>query len=57
MQEPLVRAVMDRFPGAEIVAVRDAAVEDVAAPVPSQRRLMHLPKLSSRLSVAKAGTQ
>jgi hypothetical protein len=26
MQEPLVRAVLDRFPGAEIVAVRDAHV-------------------------------
>lgn len=24
-QEPLVRAVLDRFPGAEIVAVRDRA--------------------------------
>jgi DNA polymerase-3 subunit gamma/tau len=28
MQEPLVRAVLDRFPGAEIVAVRDAAAAD-----------------------------
>jgi len=34
LQEPLVRAVMDRFPGAEIVAVRDVAPEDVAAPMP-----------------------
>jgi len=34
MQEPLVRAVLDRFPGAEIVAVRDAAVEDVPAEAP-----------------------
>jgi len=34
LQEPLVRAVMDRFPGAEIVAVRDIPVEDVAAPMP-----------------------
>ena len=34
LQEPLVRAVMDRFPGAEIVAVRDIPTEDVAAPTP-----------------------
>ncbi|HEY0282487.1 MAG TPA: DNA polymerase III subunit gamma/tau [Rhizomicrobium sp.] len=34
LQEPLVRAVMDRFPGAEIVAVRDVAAEEVAAPMP-----------------------
>ena len=33
-QEPMVRAVLDRFPGAEIVAVREAAIEDVAAPMP-----------------------
>jgi DNA polymerase-3 subunit gamma/tau len=32
MQVPLVRAVLDRFPGSEIVAVRDASVPDVAAP-------------------------
>jgi len=32
MQEPLVRAVLDRFPGAEIVAVRDMVSEEVAAP-------------------------
>jgi DNA polymerase-3 subunit gamma/tau len=32
-QEPLVRAVLDRFPGAEIVAVRDLAEEEIAAPV------------------------
>jgi len=31
-QQPLVRAVLDRFPGAEIVAVRDLAEEDIAAP-------------------------
>jgi len=31
MQEPLVRAVLDRFPGAEIVAVRDAVVEEAPA--------------------------
>jgi DNA polymerase-3 subunit gamma/tau len=29
-QEPLVRAVLDRFPGAEIVAVRDPAEEEIA---------------------------
>ena len=34
LQEPLVRAVLDRFPGAEIVAVRDVVPEDVAAPMP-----------------------
>ena len=28
MQQPLVRAVLDRFPGAEIVAVRDVVAED-----------------------------
>ncbi|HEY3777155.1 MAG TPA: DNA polymerase III subunit gamma/tau [Rhizomicrobium sp.] len=28
-QEPMVRAVLDRFPGAEIVAVRDRAEQDV----------------------------
>jgi len=31
-QEPLVRAVLDRFPGAEIVAVRDRAEQDIAQP-------------------------
>jgi DNA polymerase-3 subunit gamma/tau len=30
MQAPLVRAVLDRFPGAEIVAVRDVAPTDEA---------------------------
>ena len=35
-QEPLVRAVLDRFPGAEIVAVRDVASEDVAASMPDK---------------------
>jgi DNA polymerase-3 subunit gamma/tau len=35
-QEPMVRAVLDRFPGAEIVAVRDVVSEDVAAPMPDQ---------------------
>jgi DNA polymerase-3 subunit gamma/tau len=34
-QEPMVRAVLDRFPGAEIVAVRDVA-EEPAAPEPSE---------------------
>ncbi len=34
MQQPVVRAVLDRFPGAEIVAVRDIAEEDVVAPTP-----------------------
>jgi DNA polymerase-3 subunit gamma/tau len=36
MQEPLVRAVLDRFPGAEVVAVRDTVAEEeaVAAPMP-----------------------
>ncbi len=33
-QEPMVRAVLDRFPGAEIVAVRDVAAEELAAPMP-----------------------
>jgi DNA polymerase-3 subunit gamma/tau len=33
-QVPLVRAVLDRFPGAEIVAVRETAVSDIAAPMP-----------------------
>jgi DNA polymerase-3 subunit gamma/tau len=33
MQEPLVRAVLDRFPGSEIVAVRDVVADDVAAPI------------------------
>jgi DNA polymerase-3 subunit gamma/tau len=31
-QEPLVRAVLDRFPGAEIVAVRDLVEEEIASP-------------------------
>ena len=33
-QEPLVRAVLDRFPGAEIVAVRDAVAEDITPAMP-----------------------
>ena len=36
MQEPMVRAVLDRFPGAEIVAVRDIAQEDIALPMPEK---------------------
>jgi DNA polymerase-3 subunit gamma/tau len=37
MQAPMVRAVLDRFPGAEIVAVRDiASGDDVAAPMPDK---------------------
>ena len=35
-QEPMVRAVLDRFPGAEIVAVRDTVAPDVAAPMLDQ---------------------
>ena len=31
-QAPLVRAVLDRFPGAEIVAVRDVEASPVTAP-------------------------
>jgi DNA polymerase-3 subunit gamma/tau len=33
-QEPMVRAVLDRFPGAEIVQVREAVALDIAAPMP-----------------------
>ena len=33
MQEPLVRAVLDRFPGAEIVAVRDAVAQDAGSEI------------------------
>jgi DNA polymerase-3 subunit gamma/tau len=33
-QEPMVRAVLDRFPGAEIVAVRDVVSEDIAPAMP-----------------------
>jgi DNA polymerase-3 subunit gamma/tau len=35
-QEPMVRAVLDRFPGAEIVAVREAVQDDIAAPMPDE---------------------
>jgi DNA polymerase-3 subunit gamma/tau len=34
MQAPLVRAVLDRFPGAEIVAVRDVETPEVAPEAP-----------------------
>ncbi len=34
MQEPMVRAVLDRFPGAEIIAVRDLLQDENAAPMP-----------------------
>jgi DNA polymerase III subunit gamma/tau len=33
-QEPMVRAVLDRFAGAEIVAVRDTARDDIAPAMP-----------------------
>jgi DNA polymerase-3 subunit gamma/tau len=33
-QEPMVRAVLDRFPGAEIVAVRDVVSDDIAPSTP-----------------------
>jgi len=33
-QEPMVRAVLDRFPGAEIVSVRDIAREDITPAMP-----------------------
>jgi DNA polymerase-3 subunit gamma/tau len=33
-QEPLVRAVLDRFPGAEIVAVRDVVTDEIAPAMP-----------------------
>ena len=35
-QEPMVRAVLDRFPGAEIVAVRDTVTEDIAPAMPER---------------------
>jgi DNA polymerase-3 subunit gamma/tau len=34
LQEPFVRAVLDRFPGAEVIAVRDILEEEVAQPMP-----------------------
>ena len=35
-QEPMVRAVLDRFPGAEIVAVRDVISDEVAPAMPDK---------------------
>jgi DNA polymerase-3 subunit gamma/tau len=35
-QEPMVRAVLDRFPGADIVAVRDVVSEDIAVSMPDK---------------------
>jgi DNA polymerase-3 subunit gamma/tau len=35
-QEPLVRAVLDRFPGAEIVAVRDVVADEIAPAMPDK---------------------
>ena len=36
LQEPMVRAVLDRFPGSEVIAVRDLVAEDeaIAQPMP-----------------------
>jgi DNA polymerase-3 subunit gamma/tau len=34
LQEPFVRAVLDRFPGAEVIAVRDIAEEEIAPAIP-----------------------
>jgi DNA polymerase-3 subunit gamma/tau len=34
MQEPMVRAILDRFPGSEVVAVREAVKDEIAAPTP-----------------------
>ena len=33
-QEPMVRAVLDRFPGAEIVQVREAVIEPITMAMP-----------------------
>jgi DNA polymerase-3 subunit gamma/tau len=33
LQEPMVRAVLDRFPGAEVIAVRDLIQDEIATPV------------------------
>ena len=38
MQEPMVRAVLDRFPGAEVVAVRDIAAQDTLEPSEPEER-------------------
>jgi DNA polymerase-3 subunit gamma/tau len=32
MQEPMVRAVLDRFPGAEVIAVRDLVQDEITMP-------------------------
>ncbi|MGN6516349.1 MAG: DNA polymerase III subunit gamma/tau, partial [Rhizomicrobium sp.] len=34
LQEPMVRAVLDRFPGSEVIAVRDLMQDDIATEVP-----------------------
>jgi DNA polymerase-3 subunit gamma/tau len=36
LQEPFVRAVLDRFPGAEVIAVRDLVEDDVTQPMPEK---------------------
>ena len=33
LQEPMVRAVLDRFPGSEVIAVRDLIQDEIAAPI------------------------
>ena len=38
MQEPMVRAVLDRFPGADVVAVRDIAAQDTLEPSEPEER-------------------
>jgi len=35
-QEAMVRAVLDRFPGAEIVAVRDTVLDDITPAMPER---------------------
>jgi DNA polymerase-3 subunit gamma/tau len=34
MQEPMVRAVLDRFPGAEVIAVRDLVQDEITTAMP-----------------------
>ena len=34
LQEPMVRAVLDRFPGSEVIAVRDLMQDDIATETP-----------------------
>ncbi len=36
LQEPFVRAVLDRFPGAEVIAVRDLVEEEITAAMPDK---------------------